>query len=617
MIQRPKLWLGLGMTLLIAFGLVAWLVDRSTEKGESADQESQRSFSSAEQFVPAWECQTATQFSHQVNLRSDTILSTQEAPNSAQEWFFTIWGQVEESCLTELSPFHGEKRWLVHYRWLADGLEQNIQNADLQFQADVYQSLRDGVYIERTATDILNVSVTENAHEATYELWRSFLLGQIHCQEQALHECHESWLNDTYTASYRPLEELHSWQKQATVKRSYRHLNHAQLLKAKIIATEHRVAEIDMSLQSEQETAWAKTKDLTRLQTSLTGSKLISAAEIRAMKQAMKQTRPVHHAVHANQSQKDDLENIYRQELAAVSFDDLWRNLDDVQERTNRYLQIKAWIYLHRDQLEKLGPELRRRSADDRLLRLWLKGLSQTGGLPGQELLVKTVIDRSQEKSLAKYTLAALAFAEEPADEMDLVLQQLINDDRVGVDLHVNILLALGTWAGRLSGERAERLSRFLLDRWPQISSQEEKLALIQAIGNSGFSGAKELLLQIAANEQAPRLVIEAVFALRFVEGSFAQLLSFLNREPHRQGAIRALRFTSFEPSEVTALFATTQSLSDPVVRYQIISSIVQNPASSHFISPDLWQSYLDTEFDEEVRKIIENHLNNRRHSGS
>jgi len=569
-----------------------------------------------------WECRKDAQYNHKVHLRSKTHLVKQGTPSNQavdnqDQWFFSVWGQVEESCLQMLDEHYGQPRWLVHYRWLADGLEQNVQKSDLNFQSAISLSLREGIFVERTASNILSLSQTQETDEVAYELWRMFLLSQTLCDLPA-EDCQESWLDDHFIAQYSYLDGDQSWQKNAQLNRSSRHPNQVQSLSSVIQgqSNQMRAHDLAMTLRSEQQTSWALSRDETVVTVKLQDLQVLAAGEQQRLLQLHRQAELVLQNGKPVAQRQTELERIYQQELVSVQEADLWLNYDASQNRTDRYLQIKAWVYLNRHQLDKVRAELLSRAADDALLRLWIKALGQTGGASGQQILVDTVLARAEERSLVKYTLAGLAFAEEPADSLDQILQGLIDDERIPADLHINVLLTLGTWAGRLTGERADLLSRFLLDRWSLVTTEEEKMALIQAIGNSGYQGAKALLIKVIEQEKSQKLVVEAVFALRFVAGAFDHLLDFLRREPHQQGAIRALRFVRLDEAEVQLTLNRISAFPEQAKRYQIISSFLQNPVHRQ-MSPAIWNSYMDREKDAKILEIIQNHLEYRALSGS
>lgn len=615
--------------IILGGGLLWWALQKSPEGVKHFElPRMNSSISEAGQAKISWQCMADAQFHHDVNLKSETQVTSRAAHVSQQQastnnWYFHLAGTVEESCLKEIGSAH-DRRWLVHYRWLPSSLQQNIHNSSSQFADAMGQAIKKGVFVERNAQQIFQIRYSatgqshNHIHEVAFELWRMFLLGQMICEQSAAvpsSSCNEAWLSADFVSNYEL--QIDAWHKAAKLPRSHQQLNLLQDLKLVLSQElqESRPKSSILTLQSRQESAVTSSQDESVMEIILQARTLLAADSRQALLEELGRARIYSHAKGQRQQAQDAMEQIYRQEIANVKDADLWRQLDSDDDRTDRYMQIKAWTHLNRHRLDLVKAELWQRPFADPLLQLWIKALSQTGGAEGQHLLYEMLVARSEEKNLAKYTLAGLAFAEEPADELDALLQNLLDNPEFPDELKMNVLLTIGTWAGRLTGERAEALSQYLLSRWGSVYDAEQRLAVLQAIGNSGFSGAKELLTKIAEQETDQRLISEAVFALRFVDGALPELLKYLGQDPHKQGAIRALRFTKLDNEQYDMVVKTALSMPQQSGRYQIVASLLQNPSSLQ-IDPGFWQTIQEQESDASIRELIASYLDHRQTRG-
>ncbi len=224
---------------------------------------------------------------------------------------------------------------------------------------------------------------------------------------------------------------------------------------------------------------------------------------------------------------------IQEQELG----NDDWKSLSGRLARTTEY---DSRLFLKTKALFKLSPETAEEAvavlveaADENSLRFQMLtgALSAAGTSQAQAALHTAISQLSDNTDKLRVLVGALALVEEPTEQTDAFLLELAHSRPENDEIHHSANLAIGAAALSLNEKfptRSQKLVDHLLEELTDAKSEDERIALLAALGNSGaekafgplrdaLSDKKPLVRQVAASSlqlskeaQASKLLLEA-----------------------------------------------------------------------------------------------------------
>jgi HEAT repeat protein len=293
----------------------------------------------------------------------------------------------------------------------------------------------------------------------------------------------------------------------------------------------------------------------------------------------------------ARRSAADVEANVQRSELGSATVKELLDNLAALKTNslgreqqqaaeTPLYLKFKALIYVHPESCAQLEPVLETADPSSPAFRIIAGALEAVGHARAQRSLVHAIQARPRDSAALSNLIAALGSVPQPTVETEKAIREVAASSPDS-NTSGTAFLALGSMAKNLSGKdplRASAIVSFLLQRAAAARSEEQTQHLLQALGNTGSSGAMLLLSQFASNP-SPVLRAAAVDALRSI------------RQP------------GVDPLLVHVLASDT----DPHVRLEAAFALgFRRPSRQSY---DAQKTALAAEADEKVRAALLNNL--------
>ncbi|MCX6131910.1 MAG: hypothetical protein NTX25_22990, partial [Proteobacteria bacterium] len=217
--------------------------------------------------------------------------------------------------------------------------------------------------------------------------------------------------------------------------------------------------------------------------------------------------------------------------LGAKSFDEIWALISEEKLDTadqDAYLKLKAWIYLHPDEMKTLKEHLQTLADTDLALRLSIRALAAAGHPAAQDVLLGLLQERQANIPLARKLLSTLGFIEEPSPAAQKVLEHLSQSAK-DPSLQRSSRLALGIMGQHLkqspqidSQERADTILDHAMQRLRAAHTETEITDELASIGNAGPKHVAALKPWLG--DSNPKIRGQAYFALRFAEPSETSL---------------------------------------------------------------------------------------------
>jgi hypothetical protein len=555
-----------------------------------------------------WVCQKGlgftSPFRYQANTQVKWSQKTQQALN-AQHWYIHVKGQLQEVCLQQRAS---DQAWLVFYRIMPESIEQNLQESDRQLLTQLNRAFEQGVFVWRTKDQVLETHIDYQGSLPVERLWQPYMLSSMLCRiNERQQRCEETWLNEIYRTTVRRQDKARpdawvveaSWENQEGVAKDL-HIDFRWPAGAK------RPVQTQLRLHQLQQLPMAQSRESIDLSLAEWQAEYLTDMALGRLEERY---RRLHTQVQANNqpglSAATGLTAMYRKELGALTIEDLWQPVNEA--KVDRYLKLKAWVYLNQSNLAPLRARLRDTSSFDQdVARMWLKALAHSGGEPGQRILMDLLQERQSDVPTAKYLLANLAFAEQPAAALNRELASFLEQKDLAPAVRRSAILALGTMSGRSHRQQAQQTSRLLADKWEQAASLADRVTIVQALGNAGASGSLPFLNELLATASEPRLITEILFAMRFIDEAFTTLVSQLNgaaKSPYLTGSARAIRYVDLNQSRVGEIIGQLPNLHADH-RFLVLNNLLKNSSLPSTAQP-LLERYLERENRNEIRNLI------------
>ncbi len=225
---------------------------------------------------------------------------------------------------------------------------------------------------------------------------------------------------------------------------------------------------------------------------------------------------------HAKGKPSSQETSIQKVALGTLSLDQLWTLLDQSGEQISQelYLKLKAWVFLHPNDLKLLLDRLQNLKPGDAALNMSIRALAAAGHPEAQEALVGLLDQHKSDGPLARKIITTLGLVSEPTRNAQKALEQMsraAEDDSV----RRSSRLALGIMGQRLSQSQDAEASKRAQDieglAWENLNQASGLAAITEALavlGNCGVSRIEDLDRWLKDPDPAVRS--QAFFALRF-----------------------------------------------------------------------------------------------------
>ncbi|MBC7659444.1 MAG: hypothetical protein H7249_07020 [Chitinophagaceae bacterium] len=199
--------------------------------------------------------------------------------------------------------------------------------------------------------------------------------------------------------------------------------------------------------------------------------------------------------------------------LGSHDLPDIWASLDKNADQQS-YLLLKAWIYLHPQDMGALTAKLKDLGPDDPKLRSAIKALTAVGSPESQHVLVDLL--QHSRNELAMRVASSLGFVQNPTAETEKALISLVRSQDAP-ELGRRAELALGVVGHTLKGigedARADALEKAAFERLKASGDERQSITSMGMIGNLGPKSKQDLSPYWQSSDPAIRA--QAYFALR------------------------------------------------------------------------------------------------------
>jgi hypothetical protein len=216
--------------------------------------------------------------------------------------------------------------------------------------------------------------------------------------------------------------------------------------------------------------------------------------------------------------------SIQKAALGSLGLDELWEQMHQpgTQSSQELYLKLKAWIYLHPDEIRRLMDRLKALDESDPALKMAIRALAAAGQVEAQNALVDLLDQRQNDVPLARKIITTLGLVPEPTLKAQEFLERLSQGDEDSA-VRRNSRLALGMMGQRLSQvqdpvaqKRAQDLEELALKNLRQARGLAATTEALAVLGNCGVSRIADLEPWLTHADPAIRG--QAFFALRFAK---------------------------------------------------------------------------------------------------
>lgn len=272
--------------------------------------------------------------------------------------------------------------------------------------------------------------------------------------------------------------------------------------------------------------------------------------------------------------------------LDGKSLDDVLTLVDQTggnERDADAYLNLKAWIYVHQDQLDDIYNQLTHLTRNDPKFRLGLRALMGVGSKETQLVLTQLLNDSLVgDKTKAQSVIGAMALVKRPIIESEQRLKDLSKSHEDPM-IKKSSTLALGAMGQKLSqggSSEQDRYRQILGEFTSQLQnakSPQQIIDILAALGNIGTEDTLELLLPYIKSENAD-IASAALFSLRLIPSAASFDLLFAARtRPQsqvRMKAAKALGFHSLGAEELKLIGRWLQEDKDLLVRRQLFINL-------------------------------------------
>ncbi len=273
--------------------------------------------------------------------------------------------------------------------------------------------------------------------------------------------------------------------------------------------------------------------------------------------------------------------------------------------------QATALVRQHPAMAAAVGDLVREDDVPDWAARSLVGALRDAGNAAGQRELIRLARSRARRADFATVSIAALGMSK-PSHEAFSALTELV--DAPEEDVSNTAALALGNLASEAKGAQREEANRAvgtLLDRYANAATDEERMALLEALGNAGDPRVMPLV-EVALQSPNPLLRAAATRAVRFVPDPQADAVVQVSLAGDPAPIVRkaAVFAAGYRPLAVVwpALAQALQVDTDASVRSSIVATVgpflIEFPAA---VDAFAWTAQNDP--DPAVREAAAAHL--------
>jgi len=290
---------------------------------------------------------------------------------------------------------------------------------------------------------------------------------------------------------------------------------------------------------------------------------------------------------------------VQRTELGDATLESLLSDLSRFEEasasassRTSLYLKLKALAYLHPEACARMGTVLTSARAKSTTMLIISGALGASGHAEAQAALASAIEDHAQDWPALATLIPALGATRLPTPRTEEVLLNLAFGSP-DFNIASTAQLALGTAARNLrdsSPERSARIVGRIIKKLKSAASENEKVQLLSALGNTGAARALPVINRFA-RESSPRLRAAALSALRLVNDHQADVLlaRALTSDPDAAVRLDAAFTLGFREMNAATYKAQRRVfLSDRSVNVRL--EVLQNLWRAHEAFPDVRQ---------------------------
>ncbi|MFW7378989.1 MAG: HEAT repeat domain-containing protein [Oligoflexus sp.] len=242
------------------------------------------------------------------------------------------------------------------------------------------------------------------------------------------------------------------------------------------------------------------------------------------------------------------------------------------------YLKIKALLELDKQSVQEFFTKIKDLPHDHPFFELIVDLLGTVGTVACQEALIN-LIDHRFEDEGALYAIPSLSLLAKPSEIVEQTLMEsLVYDPRS--ELRSISVLALGKVGMSVKKDRRhthEEIYRFLTKQLVESQNNEQRSLYLTALGNLGHENQVEVAQPFLARNQPKELRIDAIRSLRFQMGEATSdlLLSIARDEKDPKivnQAIYALRFRKLSEAFLLNVYQVYRQQSDRHIKQQILS---------------------------------------------
>jgi hypothetical protein len=213
------------------------------------------------------------------------------------------------------------------------------------------------------------------------------------------------------------------------------------------------------------------------------------------------------------------------------------------QNSQDLYLKLKAWIYLHPDEIQRLMDRLKGLDEGDPALKMAIRALASSGRPEAQNALVDLLDSRKSDVPLARKIITTLGLVPEPTAKAQQALQNLSQGPE-DTSIRRSSRLALGIMGQRLSQssdpdaqQRAREIEAQALQNLQKASGLAAITDALAALGNCGLSRIEDLEPWLTHPDPAIRG--QAYFALRFARPTATSAYLVSHYQPEASAEVR------------------------------------------------------------------------------
>ncbi len=257
----------------------------------------------------------------------------------------------------------------------------------------------------------------------------------------------------------------------------------------------------------------------------------------------------------------------YEKALGQTTLTQLWQ--PGLFEKGEHFKKIVGWLLQNPNNADAIKDKLITNQLDAPH-KLWVQALAKVGKAEHQKALTE-LYRNLEDKADKRFTMTALGFVTKPSSESIDFLKEIVASEGLS-GMGKNAMYNIGVMSNK---PEQEDLYTYIFERLKNASSDQDRIILIQALGNSKHSGLREVL-EPYYTHASPKVRAAAIFASRFVPGSFSSLLGFLQSKTYSDSlaASRAVKFFQLKSEKTVAILQKWKDIEFSQVRDQLINTI-------------------------------------------